>query len=277
MNKIITTDVVDPLVQQPFTADSLDFLQDANKEMIKAYALSVIGKIYDPTKYYIISGLDSYGTHQYKEGYVFHDGELYYCPGKSSTTAFSGVPVLSLTETNASFDPVIFSDNTPHSVHKIRRFVMIDASSGSGTVDYMNCIFIGRPVSFTLTGKAYNTGLVGTGTEIIGGFTFAGYNYCQYLNKGNSIDIIVKGEGFNISAGVRRIELNLPAFLNGISKVGYSVAALQVASTTDGYPLIAELASYDVISLRMIQNDTNFPTITGNTGQIYLSMNIQVT
>ena len=276
MNKIITTYVVDPLVQQPFTADSLDFLQDANKEMIKAYALSVIGKIYDTTKYYIISGLYNYGTHQLTEGYVFHDGELYYCPGKSTTTAFTNIPVLTFVETSAAFDPVTFSDASTHSVHKIRRFIISDAVSGSGAVDLYNCIVMGRPVSFTLTGKAYNTGLVGTGTEVVGGFTFAGYNYCQYLNKGNSIDIIVKGEIFNISAGVRRIELNLPAFLNGISKVGYSVAALQVAGTTDGYPLIAELASYDVISLRMIQNNTNFPTITGYTGQIYLSMNIQV-
>ena len=124
MNKIITTDVVDPLVQQPFTADSLDFLQDGSKEMIKSYALSCIGKIYDPTKYYVISGLDSYGTHQYKEGCIFYDGELYYCPGKSNTTLFVNTPVLNLVESNAPFDPVTFSDASTHSVHKIRRFII---------------------------------------------------------------------------------------------------------------------------------------------------------
>ena len=176
MNKIITTDVVDPLVQQPFTADSLDFLQDANKEMIKAYALSVIGKIYDPTKYYVISGLDSYGTHQYKEGCIFYDGELYYCPGKSSTTSFSGVLVLNLVESNAPFDPVIFSDNTSHSVHKIRRFVMVDASSGSGTVDLSACILIDKSISYSTTLKAYD----GPGNEVVGGFTGSSFGYGQY-------------------------------------------------------------------------------------------------
>ena len=33
--------------------------------------LSVIGKIYDSTKYYIISGLYSYGTNQLKKGTYF--------------------------------------------------------------------------------------------------------------------------------------------------------------------------------------------------------------
>ena len=34
MNRIITTDVLDPSIQQPFTANSLDFLQTAVSDIL---------------------------------------------------------------------------------------------------------------------------------------------------------------------------------------------------------------------------------------------------
>ena len=44
MNKIITTYGVDPLVQQPFTADSLDFCRMQTKNDKMVMPLSVIGR-----------------------------------------------------------------------------------------------------------------------------------------------------------------------------------------------------------------------------------------
>lgn len=270
MNKIITTDVVDPLVQQPFTADSLDFLQDANKEMIKAYALSVIGKIYDTTKYYVVSGLDSYGTNQYKEGYVFHDGELYYCPGKSSTTAFSGVPVLSLTETNAPFDPVKFSDNTDHSVHKIRRFVMVDASSGSGTVDLSACILIDKSITYSTTLKAYD----GPGNEVLGGFTGSSFGYVRYKIKGNDVEVHITGQSFVIASGVRKLSFSCPSFLAGRNVGGVAVVAIQQGGTSVGFAGLAQMNDTEIL-IEQVANNTDIPAMASS-GEIYLMIRAQI-
>lgn len=270
MNKIITTDVVDPLVQQPFTADSLDFLQDANKEMIKAYALSVIGKIYDPTKYYIISGLYSYGTYQFKEGYIFYDGEVYYCSGKSTTTAFTGVPVLSFTETNPSFDPVTFSDGTPHSVHKIRRFVMIDASSGSGTVDYSNCIFIDKAITYSTTLKAYD----GPGNEVVGGFTGSSFGYVQYKIKGNEVEVLITGQSFVIASGVRKLSFSCPSFLTGRNVSGVAVVAIQQGGTSVGFAGLAQMNDTEIL-IEQVANNTDMPAMASS-GEIYLMIRAQI-
>lgn len=270
MNKIITTDVVDPLVQQPFTADSLDFLQDGNKEMIKGYALSVIGKIYDPTKYYVISGLDSYGTHQYKEGYVFHDGELYYCPGKSNTTLFVNTPVLNLVESNAPFDPVTFSDNTTHSVHKIRRFIMSDAVSGSGTVDYVNCIFIDKSISYSPTLKAYD----GPGNEVVGGFTGSSYGYVQYKIKGNEVEILITGENFVIASGVRKISFSCPSILAGLNVGGVAVVAIQQGGTYVGFAGLAQMNDTEIL-IEQVANNTDMPAMA-SLGEIYLMIRAQI-
>lgn len=270
MNKIITTDVVDPLVQQPFTADSLDFLQDANKEMIKAYALSVIGKIYDTTKYYVISGLDSYGTHQYTEGYVFHDGELYYCPGKSNTTLFVNTPVLNLVESNAPFDPVIFSDNTSHSVHKIRRFVMIDASSGSGTVDLSACILIDKSITYSTTLKAYD----GPGNEVLGGFTGSSFGYVQYKIKGNEVEVLITGQSFVIASGVRKLSFSCPSFLAGLNVSGVAVVAIQQGGTSVGFAGLAQMNDTEIL-IEQVANNTDIPAMASS-GEIYLMIRAQI-
>ena len=270
MNKIITTDVVDPLVQQPFTADSLDFLQDANKEMIKAYALSVIGKIYDTTKYYVISGLDNYGTHQYTEGYVFHDGELYYCPGKSNTTLFVDTPVLNLVESNAPFDPVIFSDNTSHSVHKIRRFVMIDASSGSGTVDLSACILIDKSITYNTTLKAYD----GPGNEVVGGFTGSTFGYVQYKIKGNEVEVLITGQSFVIASGVRKLSFSCPSILAGRNVGGVSVVAIQQGGTSVGFAGLAQMNDTEIL-IEQVANNTDMPAMA-SLGEIYLMIRGQI-
>jgi hypothetical protein len=267
MNKIITTDIADPLIQQPFTADSLDFLQDANKEMVKAHGLSAIGKIYDPTKYYILSGLYPYGTNQYSEGYVFFAGELYYCAGKTTTTAFSNIAVLTLVESNASFDPVTFSDGTTHSVHKIRRFNLIDTVSGGGTVDLEDCIFIDRPISINPVFKAYNNSSV----EVVGGFTAANYDYCDYTISGNRLNVRVKGQAFVIAAGVRYLTIKLTLPFSSIPVYGNSIVVFQQGGTTTGFAGVAEIDSTGLITIKNLAYNTDIPAIAA-TGYIFIGL-----
>jgi hypothetical protein len=143
MNRIITTSISDPLVQQPFTGKSLDFLQNSYTNGFLAVALAMIGENYNNAKAYVIKGLDAYGTNQYNEGWVLWANEIFYCPGKATTTAFSNVPVLTLTVANdATADPVTFTDDVPRNVHNNRTMVLSDAVSGSGTFDLSDAYYL---------------------------------------------------------------------------------------------------------------------------------------
>lgn len=269
MNRIITTSVADPSIQQPFTARSLDFLQDASKEMIKGFALSLIGKIYDPTKYYVVSGLKAYGTNQISEGCIFFNGELYYSAGKSTTTAFVNVPVLTLTVSDSPIDPVTFSDGTARKVHNVRHFVLSDAISGTGTVNYTSCIVIGGYQTFPLVTKAYNSSNV----EVVGGFVpVSGYNHCQFNIFGNQANILIVGQAFHISAGVRKLTVGLPTELTSVPLSGCSVVSFQEGGTTVGFTGIATMYLGELVITNIALN-TDFPTIATN-GYMYLSITL---
>jgi len=143
MNRIITTSISDPLIQQPLTGKSLDFLQNNYSAGFLALGQSLIGETFDISTPYILKGLDAFGTNQYNEGWVFYFGEIYYCPGKATTTAFSNVPVLTLTVSNDSTaDPVTFTDGVPRNVHNNRTMVLSDAVSGSGTFDLSDAVYL---------------------------------------------------------------------------------------------------------------------------------------
>lgn len=142
MNKIKTSDIVDPTIQQPFTGKSLEFLQNATSAMINGLSQSMVGESYAAATAYVLKGLIAYGTNQYTEGYVLYSGELYYCPGKSTTTAFVNVPVLTITVANdATADPITFTDSVIRNVHNVRTLVLSDAVSGSGTFDLSAAIY----------------------------------------------------------------------------------------------------------------------------------------
>lgn len=273
MNRIKTSDVLDPSVQQPFTARSLDFLQDANKDMIKGSIMNMIGILYDSTKYYIVSGLYSYGTNQISEGYIFFNGELYYCSGKISTAAVTNALVLTIDTTTSAgspYDPVTFTDTVNRDVHLQRRFIMSDAISGTGTVDFNNCIFIDKPITFVSTLKAYD----GPGSEVVGGFSTASFGFTQYKIKGNEVEILITGANFVISAGVRKLTFSCPSILAGVNVAGVAIVGFQQGGSTTGFACIAEMDN-SVISLQRIENNTDFPAVA-SFGEIYLMMRGQI-
>ena len=273
MDRIKTSDVSDPSIQQPFTARSLDFVQDANKDMAKAYALSVIGKVYNPTKYYVISGLDSYGTHQFKEGYIFYNGEVYYCPGKSTTTLFSGVPVLTINTTTTAgtpYDPVTFTDDIQRDVHLLRRFILSDGSSGSGTVDLSACILIDKSISYSTTLKAYD----GPGNEVVGGFTGSSFGYVQYKIKGNEVEVLITGQSFVIASGVRKLSFSCPTILAGLNVSGVAIVGFQQGGTATGFACLAQMDDTEIL-IEKIDNNTDFPAVASS-GEIYLMIRGQI-
>ncbi|MEO6901556.1 MAG: hypothetical protein ABI241_00550 [Bacteroidia bacterium] len=276
MNRIKTSDVSDPSIQQPFTARSLDFLQDANKEVVSGIALGLIGKIYDPARYYLIGGLTSYGSNQFTDGYVFFNGELYFVKGKTNTSPFTNIPVLTIdtnTSIGAPYDPLIFTDGVSRNAHFNRRFNLIDAIAGSGTVDLQNCIYINRRSSYSPVLKAY----AGGGAEVVGGFSTGGYGLIYFVLDGAKCEVVITGDSFSIAAGVRKLEFSLPLILAGLNIGGVSNCTLQYGGTTDGLPLLATVGvtGGTGIIIENILNNTDIPTATAN-GQLRLHISLSI-
>lgn len=150
MNIIKTDTIIDPNHQQGFTGYSVAFLQNASKVILDGLAQAIIGESYDSTKAYIIKGLTAYGTNQYHEGYVLFQNEIYYSAGKSTTTAFSHVPVLNITSVlTAPADPCPFSDGTTENRHFTRTLTLVDAVSGDIILSV--AIYVGALETYTPT------------------------------------------------------------------------------------------------------------------------------
>lgn len=133
MKKIITTDVVDPTIEQPFTANSLDFIQDNTKEVID----QIVGTLTQGSlvgQYTILWGCvetdDGAGTHfSCTAGAIKDDeGEIY------TVAAVAGAPITTtscfdrLTSNDPTADPLTFTDGISRNVHNIRTAVYKDSS-----------------------------------------------------------------------------------------------------------------------------------------------------
>lgn len=188
MNRIYTGFVSDPNIQQPFTAKSLDFVQDSVKEQVKAVCYGKIGGslagYQQVTGGAIISGCNYSGSgNTIYNGFILWQDELYYFPGAMGLLSYTNVPVVVLDEYNdVSIDPVEFSDNVFRSVHKVRRLKVVDQVSGSGLFDLSK-----------LQGVIKETTVVGTATTTTSATAVAIPNASYTATRTIDIEITVTG------------------------------------------------------------------------------------
>lgn len=145
MNKIITTDITDPSIQQPFTGNSLDFLQNANIETflaLPAFSSRAAFNSGNPVVLYGCQRQDlGAGNYKFFTGYVYYSGEIYSFAGINSI-AIAGTAQFKITVTNdGTADPVEFTDGISRNVHNVRKLTMTD---GAGDFNYSSCLFVGR-------------------------------------------------------------------------------------------------------------------------------------
>lgn len=242
MKIIDTTQVVDPSTLQPFTSKSLKFLQDSTKELCEWIASTIIGQSYDNTKAYVLNGVLPYGTNQYSDGIILYGGELYYTAGKSTTTAFLLVPVMTIdTANDATADPVTFSDLTSKNVHNIRTLILSDAVSGSGDFDLSDVIYINAwEAQSTPTSIAYNVSNV----AVPGGVTLGSPFYSMKRTR-EGISLYFSDANIATLATTARIVLSLPIPIPTTSgrissAIGFS-AARMYKSGTGGIPVYASI------------------------------------
>ncbi len=111
MKNIDISQIVEPTALQPFTANSLKFLQDYNTEdkaaIIKGLVISNLGS-YSLTVPYVISGcVVSDSNKDVTAGEIFYGGKFYETTAVNGTT---NVARFILTKTqDSTADPLIFS------------------------------------------------------------------------------------------------------------------------------------------------------------------------
>lgn len=174
MNKIDTTQIVDPTSQQPFTGKSLTFLQDATFDALNALARGVVGgQNYSTSVVYALNGL-TISASVIANGYVFYNGEVYFVVG-ANTTAYVNVPVLiAYNPIDAAYDPIMFSDGVNKNVHNIRYLQIADQLTGTGITDYSQLSFVVNRYETVLTPTGVS---VATGHLKLVGSDFTGPNH----------------------------------------------------------------------------------------------------
>lgn len=153
MNKIDTSQVNDPLVQQPFLATSLAFLQAATQEALNSLAIAMLGDSYSASLVYVLFGCVNTGSgsnFSITAGAVFFNGEVYTVPAVSGTLAGGNSLYSAVVVTNGAPDPTRFSDNSAHNVHNVRQWVIAQAASGSNA--YTGWVYLSSVWQFVGTG-----------------------------------------------------------------------------------------------------------------------------
>ena len=141
MKKISVNQIISVTRKQPFTGNSLKFLQDALDEdkagIIKAFITQSIGS-YSLTTPYVISGcVVSDAGKDVTAGEIFYGGKYYETTAVNGTT---NVAQFILTKTqDAVADPLEFTNGDILNVHDIYKYVATDVASG-GDFDSYNLV-----------------------------------------------------------------------------------------------------------------------------------------
>jgi hypothetical protein len=140
MKNIDITQIVDPLIQQPFTGLSLEFLQNGNKEMVNAFCHSIIkskGLTFSSGSAYIIDSRYAY------ELAIFFYGELYLTNQSYSGSLYAHID----TTPDVTADPVVFTDAVSRNVHN-NRYLYFDNISAGALFKVANIIDVYSTVPF---------------------------------------------------------------------------------------------------------------------------------
>lgn len=137
MNKIKTSDVVDPSIKQPFTARSLTFLQDSIITQDFFLAATIINDTFNQSPALAIKGCKKNSSTNWDAGYIMYLNEIYLFNGFNGPITDTAVVTLATTN-DATADPVVFTDGISRNVHNIRVLQIVDGASGSGLFDMNN-------------------------------------------------------------------------------------------------------------------------------------------
>jgi hypothetical protein len=170
MKKIITSNVVDPSILQPFTAQSLRFLQESKEDdvaaIIKALVISNLGSYSLGTPYVISGCVVSDSGKDVTAGEIFYGGKYYQTTAVNGTTNVARF-ILTASQ-DAPADPLTFSNSSVFNVHTIYKYIPTDvATGGDFTSANLVDLYTGSTNKFTFYAERLTARNETTGTPPI--------------------------------------------------------------------------------------------------------------
>jgi hypothetical protein len=227
MKKISVNQIISVTRKQPFTGNSLKFLQDALDEdkagIIKAFITQSIGS-YSLTTPYVISGcVVSDAGKDVTAGKIFYGGKYYETTAVNGTT---NVAQFILTKTqDAVADPLEFTNGDILNVHDIYKYVATDVASG-GDFDSSDLvsIYAGSSNKFTYYAERLTTRNETTGTPPIDAaaeiFTFTtpndGKTRDLLITLTSNLDATYSGFTFGYNTNIKKATVSVST--NSIQK-----------------------------------------------------------
>lgn len=163
MKKILTSNVLDPLQLQPFTAQSLRFLQESKEDDVAAIIKSIVTSnlgTYSLTTPYVISGCvyDSTSLYGITAGEIFYGGKYYETTAIANNTS-TNIPRFVLTPSqDATADPLTFSNSSVFNVHTIYKYVATDSATlGDFNATQLVSLYGGNKITFNVNPADQNT------------------------------------------------------------------------------------------------------------------------
>ncbi len=232
MKKVKTSDIT-TAIGMPIKSGTIDHLQSAYTDTFVSLVKNLIGKEYDANKVYILEGLENTGTgntYTISAGSVFFSNEIFQVDAFTGTAASSSiVPMVSVTTTyfsDATADPVTFTDGVPRNVHEIRKATLTlqTVTIPTANLSYLNFVPLQtRAKVFSAAAGNLPAGIVYGGTAS-GTVSFISL----YVTKLQDLCLVNYAIGVNITTAPANSDrqavipltgLGLP-FPNGIVTIG---------------------------------------------------------
>lgn len=145
--RILDISPITDAAELPIKGGTLQFLQDAHKEMFAAIVVALLSPTFNPATPYILYGCINSGIgslYNISAGVIFWNGELFYVAAANFTATPSNTAVCSIVTTQyagngVNADPVTFTDTSDHNVHNIRMIVVTQGVSGTTIFDFSIC------------------------------------------------------------------------------------------------------------------------------------------
>ncbi len=193
---------------QPIKKGTLKHVQESYQEAIDAICRNLVS---NPSLMTVLFGCVNTGSGAnfiISAGAVYFNGEVYLIDAATFTTSGSNVAVATITTTyytDATADPVTFTDASTHNVHQIRKIVIAAGLSGSGDANYSDFDFgQGQWQNYTIVNGDL---AANAGTWTLGG----GSGILSYKKTGKTVVLDILILSTNFSSDKSSVTINIPA------------------------------------------------------------------
>jgi hypothetical protein len=254
MKRLLTSNIAGN-VGQPIKSGTLEFLQDAYKELAMGVLSSLHGEnIVDtvPRSIYGVGNSGAGSNYIISAGAILYNGEIYLVPATSFTASTGAVLVLSTSYfTDATADPVEMNDGNTYSVHQVRTIQVVNGNSSTAgyIADFSDMV----AYSFDWVSKTMQASDT-TQSAIFTSGTF------HFRRQGNTLFISLNATfSGSYSSAVNAIGINLPFGYEG-AFVQYHIGERHefTTGTVDAEALRVQTGTSNTLYFFRLDN-SNFP------------------